>query len=544
MSRSMALAQDVVDALIAEGVREVVLAPGSRSGPLALVLFEADERGALRLHVRIDERTAGFLALGMAKASHRAVPVVTTSGTAVANLHPAMLEAKHARINLVVISADRPARLRGTGANQTTNQVGIFGDVAYAGLTATTPAKDMVSRLLESAGVGPAHLNIEFDEPLIGDVAAGPPRGVAGQGSATRPDLAQRRPATQAVEELLKPDQSTVVVAGDNATQGARRLAEAGNWPLFAEPSSGSRTGRQAIAPYRLLLEHSPLARQIRRVVVFGHPTLSRPVNALLDRDDIDTIVVGADMGDFPNEGSRARLVGAVSVADRAASTWLDLWRTDAAAASGAIDAVINDGPLNGYVIARTVADAVAPGGLLYVGSSNAIRDLDLVGVPTPVGSKRVTFANRGLSGIDGTVSSAIGAALGRPSATAHALLGDLTFLHDANGLLIGSAEPRPDLTVIIASDDGGSIFATLEQGAPAFGEAFERVYATPTGADIAAICQAFGIDHQLVSTRERLAAALLSPADGIRVVEARIGRQDRRELAGQLSAAVRDALI
>ncbi len=543
MSRSMALAQNVVDALIAGGVREVVLAPGSRSGPLALVLFEADKHGALRLHVRVDERTAGFLALGMAKASHRAVPVVTTSGTAVANLHPAMLEAKHARINLVAISADRPARLRGTGANQTTNQVGIFGDVAYAGLSATMRGKDVVRKLLESAGAGPAHLNIEFDEPLIADPATD-----ADRNSQTFADVDRATPragssATQVVEELLQPDQSTVVVAGDNATQAARRIAEAGNWPLFAEPSSGSRTGDHAIAPYRLLLEHSPLARQIQRVIVFGHPTLSRPITALLERDDINTIVVGADLFDFPNEGRHARLVGAVVVAERAASGWLDQWRTHAVAAASAIESLIYDGPLNGYVIARTVADAVAPGGLLYVGSSNAIRDLDLVGVPTMVGSKRVTFANRGLSGIDGTVSSAIGAALGRPSATAHALLGDLTFLHDANGLLIGSTEPRPDLTVVVASDDGGSIFATLEQGAPAYTEAFERVYATATGADIAAVCQGFGVDHKMVHTHEQLAAALLLPAAGIRVVEAKIERHDRRELARRLSVAVRDAI-
>jgi len=537
MSSSTELAHSVVDELLAHGVREVVLAPGSRSGPLALALYDADKAGALRLHVRVDERTAGFLALGMAKASLRRVPVVTTSGTAVANLHPAVLEAKHSRVRLLAISADRPAALRGTGANQTTNQERIFGEIPYAGLAPGAEPGAEIAGLLEAAAAGPAQLNLEFDEPLITSTLRW--REQSGGGPAEK--ATALLPPAEAV--VLAAGKRTVVVAGDNAGPPARILAEAGNWPLFAEPSSGSRTGHNPIGAYRLLLQHSPLAGQIDRVIVFGHPTLSRPVSALLARADLEIIVVGEDLHGFPNKGEHSQLIPAAAVDATDGPRWLETWREQGRLADAAIAAMIDGRDLTGYAIAREVAAAVPPCGLLYVGSSNSIRDLDLVGPPFTVGERRLTLANRGLAGIDGTLSSAIGAALARPSTKAIAYLGDLTFLHDINGLLIGPGEPRPDLTIVVASDDGGSIFATLEQGAPEYAGSFERVYATPTGADISGLCLAFGITHNAVDTCGALAAALTEESTGIRVIEATIGRADRRNLTALLSDAVRDAV-
>ncbi|MCW2747030.1 MAG: 2-succinyl-5-enolpyruvyl-6-hydroxy-3-cyclohexene-carboxylate synthase, partial [Nocardioidaceae bacterium] len=170
------------------------------------------------------------------------------------------------------------------------------------------------------------------------------------------------------------------------------------------------------------------------------------------------------------------------------------------------------------------------------VGSSNPIRDLDLMMAPTPVGEKRLTLANRGLAGIDGTISTAIGAALARTSSRAIAYLGDLTFLHDANGLLIGPHEPRPDLTIVVASDDGGSIFSTLEPGEDTYAPAFERVFGTPTRADIGDLCAAYGIPHTRVATREALREALGQATDGIRVVEATLDRTRRRALANAVN--------
>lgn len=517
---SIDIARDIVQDLIDIGVREAVLSPGSRSGPLALALAAADEAGALRLHVRVDERSAGFLALGLAKVSSRWVPVVTTSGTALANLHPALLEAKHAGVRVLAISADRPARLRGTGANQTTDQVEFFGGVPYGDA-------DLVD-FLGSVRRGPAQFNVEFDEPLIAPVELSfTPRAPGEHG----PRWDQR------VGQPLSIDDGTVVVAGDDAGPPARIFAERAGLPLFAEPSSGSRNGANTIVAYRLLLAYAPIAKEITRVIVFGHPTLSRPISALLGRTDLDVLVAADDLSLFPHEPGHAQLVGINPTPESQADPrWLQAWLEADRVANEAIDTVL-DGTTP-YDVARTVSAALPAEGLLFIGSSNPIRDLDLVARPYTVGERRLVIANRGLAGIDGTLSSAIGAALARNSSRSFAYLGDLTFLHDVNGLLIGPNEPRPDLTIVVASDDGGSIFTTLEQGGPEYAAAFERVYATPTGASIGGVCAAYGIDYQLVAPSE-LAEVLDLPTPGIRVIEVPISRDNRRELAARISDAV-----
>ncbi len=521
---SAGTARAVVERLLELGVREAVVAPGSRSGPLALALAEADREGALRLHVRLDERTAGFLALGMAKASRRPVPVLTTSGTAVANLHPAMLEALHAGVRVVALTADRPSRLRGTGANQTTDQRSIFPGVPYV---------EDVADLDPSAG--PVQLNVELDEPLLEGPAAGGFRP-------TQAGPAERHPL-RGDTVVLEPGPLTVVVAGDDAGPAARVAAEAGGWPLLAEPSSGARTGTHAVATYRLLLAHSPLADRIQRVASFGHPTLSRPVTRLLARADIEVVHVGT-AATFPvGVDERVTLTGGVEVAGADTTGWLGEWRHADVSARAAVAVMLAaDADVSPYDVARTVAAAVPPGGLLVVGSSNPIRDLDVMAAPFPVGERRLVLANRGLAGIDGTISTAVGAALAREG-RALAYMGDLTFLHDANGLLMGPAEPRPDLTIVVASDDGGSIFHTLEQGEPAYAAHFERVFGTPTGVRIGAVCAAHGVEHQVVRTTRELSAALDRPSTGIRVVEVPLRRERRRELAAALSAAVRVAV-
>jgi 2-succinyl-5-enolpyruvyl-6-hydroxy-3-cyclohexene-1-carboxylate synthase len=507
----------LIHRLITFGVRDAVLAPGSRSGPLAVGLAEADRTGALRLHVRVDEREAAFLALGLAKASRRLVPVVTTSGTAVANLHPAMLEALHADVRVLAVTADRPARLRGTGANQTTDQRQIFPGVPFA------------DRLDELTG-RTQHLNLELDEPLLEPVEwdfqpLGPPAWTMSVPQQSEPTTLPLGPRT-------------VVVAGDDARQPARVLARDARWPLLAEPSSGSRNG-QALVAYRQLLAHSALAEEIDRVVSLGHATLTRPVSRLLARTDIPIVHVGSQ-ATFPvPAGPNVTFVDHVEVDGADDGEWLDAWLAADALATAAIDGLTDGTP---YEVARAVSAAVPPGGLLFVGSSSPVRDLDLVARPYPVGEKRLILANRGLAGIDGVLSSAIGAALGRPSSRAIAYVGDLTFLHGSNGLLIGPGEPRPDLTIVVASDDGGSIFTTLEQGAPDYAASFERVFATPTGADIGRLCAGYGIDHRLVPTTG-LAAALAEAVAGIRVLEVPVDRTGRRELDARIAAEVRAVL-
>lgn len=513
--RAVGVARRFVMLMLAWHVTDAVLAPGSRSGPLALALAAADEQGLIRLHVRVDEREAGFLALGLAKASRRLVPVVTTSGTAVANLHPAMLEALHADVPVLAVTADRPARLRGTGANQTTDQREIFPGIPF------------IDRVNAIAG-GPAHLNLELDEPLVEPIDWDFPSGSA-VSSLSMPG----EPLT------LEPGPRTVVVAGDDAKQPARILARDAGWPLLAEPSSGSRNG-EALVAYRMLLAHSPLAEQIERVVSFGHATISRPVTQLLSRTDIEIVHVGTQETFPVPAGKNVRLAEAVDHVGEDDPAWLAAWHEADAKATGAIDALL-DGTTP-YDVARTINAAVPPEGLLFIGSSNPIRDLDLVARPYTVGERRLIIANRGLAGIDGTLSSAIGAALARTSSRSIAYVGDLTFLHGSNGLLIGPGEPRPDLTIVVANDDGGSIFSTLEQGAPEYAATFERVYATPTGADIAALCQAYGIQHRRVEPAD-LAAALDEHVAGIRVLEVPVDRAGRRDLTARIGVAVRAAL-
>jgi len=516
---STELARAVVTALVEAGVREVVIAPGSRNAPLSFAVYDAERAGLLRLHTRVDERSAGFLALGLTKTGARAA-VMCTSGTAVANLHPAALEAAHAGVPLVVVTADRPARLRSTGANQTTDQVGVFGPLL--GTRDVADVADVDPDELWSAD-GPVHWNVQLDEPLVPDGPWAPPA------IESRPRRERMRPA---IHETIDAATPTVVVAGDDAGPPARQLAEAAGWPLLAEPSSGSRTGRTALRTYRLLLS-SPLAERIERVVVFGHPTLSRPVSRLLARADVRVLAAPA-RGVWPDRPFRvdAPLLTAPEIIGDPDPAWLEEWREADRTTGRELDRLLAGEGLTPYAVAGAVARALPPGGQLVVGASNPIRDLDLMIGGWEVGARRKVLANRGLAGIDGVVSTAIGAALGRPHSTRTiALVGDVTFLHDANGLVLGPEEPRPDLTIVVSNDDGGSIFATLEQGAAEYADAFERLFGTPHRAALGALCAASRTPHLRVTSLGELEQALASPNGGIEVIEAVVGRADRRAL-------------
>ena len=527
MTPSRLLATWLLDELVARGLTDVVLCPGSRNAPISFALA-ADDR--IRLHTRIDERTAAFLALGLAKGSHRPVAVVTTSGTAAANLHPAVLEAAHAGVPLVAVTADRPARLRGTGANQTTDQVRLFGTAAgFADLTAPDD-----EALAAAWRAGPVHLNLQLDDPLVPDARDqrdGPRRSDPRHADQEGPNVSDYR-STASDPTPLTPGPLTVVVAGDDAGPPARQLAQRGEWPLLAEPSSGSRTGANPIRTYRLLLG-THLGARVERAVVFGHPTLSRPVQQLLARADVEVVSVRAG-GRWPDRPYAVAFEhAAVSVESQADTGWLEEWRAADRDLSRRIDAFVADQPgLTPYDVARVVDATNPPGGLLVVGASNPIRDLDLMAGAHPVGERRMVLANRGLAGIDGTLSTAIGAALARPHSTrAVAYVGDVTFLHDLTALVIGPDEVRPDLTIVVANDDGGSIFATLEQGGEAHAASFEKLFGTPHGVDLGALCAATRTPHWRVTDRAELAHALANPNGGIEVVEAVVRRDDRRAL-------------
>jgi 2-succinyl-5-enolpyruvyl-6-hydroxy-3-cyclohexene-1-carboxylate synthase len=382
---STALATAVVDELVRGGVREAVLSPGSRNAPLSFALHAADRAGRLRLHVRIDERTAGFLALGLSKAARRPVAVVTTSGTAAVNLHPAVVEADYSGVPLVLLTADRPAELRGVGANQTIDQLGLYGESVrhFAELsTDTAPSAEqqrgVVTAALAAARTGPVHLDVAFRDPLVPDATGPTDRAAVDDASAPT----SWRPEQPSSVTRLAAGPRTVVVAGDGAGWEARWVAEAASWPLLAEPSSGSRSGPNALAAYRLLLDR--LGPEIERVVVFGRPTLSRPVTELLSRGDVELVVVPGS-GRVVDLGPIRPLVAeAVAPAwvDKEAQRaqpddWLLLWlRTDSCARRAVADVL--DDTLTGPSVARLVAATLPAHGLLVAGSSSAVRDLDL----------------------------------------------------------------------------------------------------------------------------------------------------------------------
>ncbi|WP_372727181.1 2-succinyl-5-enolpyruvyl-6-hydroxy-3-cyclohexene-1-carboxylic-acid synthase [Nocardioides sp.] len=523
------LARAVVSALIEAGLTDVVIAPGSRNAPLSFAAYDAAEAGLLRLHTRIDERSAGFLALGLTRGGARTA-VICTSGTAVANLHPAVLEAAHAAVPLVVVSADRPARLRGTSANQTTDHLGLFGPLVATTNLADAAETAEVAGLLDALGgaAGPLHLNVQLDEPLLPDDTWSP--GVV---RAERSARAARPEPT-----LLRFGPRTVVVAGDDAGPPARVLAEQAGWPLLAEPTSGSRTGDHALRCYRLLLD-GELGRRIERVVVAGHPTLSRPVARLLGRADVEVLEIPA-AGAWAERPFRVEArADAWAVEGTDDPAWLAEWREADASVARQLDRLLASEPeLTPHEVAGAVSRAVPPSGLLVVGASSPIRDLDLMVAHYEVGDRRKVIANRGLAGIDGVVSTAIGAALGRTHGSRNlALMGDVTFLHDANGLLLGPAEARPDLTIVVVNDDGGSIFTMLEQGAPEHADRFEALFGTPHGVDLASLCAATRTPHWKVDSLGELEHALASPNGGIEVVEAVVRRDNRRELDARIRA-------
>lgn len=693
------------------GVRQAVLSPGSRCAPLAYALEEAEAAGEVSLRVTLDERSAGFIALGASRAHllagvRRPVAVVTTSGTAVANLHPAVAEADAAGVPLLVLSADRPHELVGTGANQTTEQTCLFGraprlvvdlpaDVtAEVGRAAGPALAGQVRRaVLAAAGAlsndpGPAQVNVRFRPPLapghqqgVGaraldrpPLAPGPGPGLTGSGPgpgapeaasapspfpapvppsapaafpvpapntlpATGPgfdgsldpaDPLRTLPATgptwevdlvwQAAsagcptprppghhrhgrggrdQEALTPQDLGLVVAGDlpDPRLGALavELADLLGWPLLAEPTSLARQGGNALPRYAELLargDGADLASRVRRVVVVGHPGLSRPVTALLGREDLEVTVLAdraqvidvagtagriigvrpgyrtcetlrgggpgapaqtgaspgqgergasappqADAGPSPSAAAVVRLMGAAP----APATWLTAWRQAAAGLAAASpspdvraprgadaadgcgpDAGCRPGPLGADAAALAVwRSCTGPGApLLVLGSSTTIRRLDRlapVGVPAPT-----AVANRGLAGIDGTVATAVGLALGarRP---VRLLLGDLAGLHDVMSLGRGRHEQVPDLQVIVCDDAGGAIFTGLEYARVPGAGRFSRLFATPQTGDLGGLAQALGARVHRPADLADLRRLLAQPVVGTSLVHLRL---------------------
>ncbi|WP_309081199.1 2-succinyl-5-enolpyruvyl-6-hydroxy-3-cyclohexene-1-carboxylic-acid synthase [Zhihengliuella sp.] len=575
---SLEVARLLLDELLEQGVGHLLLSPGSRSAPLAYAAAEAESAGRLAVHVRIDERDAGFTALGLALASGAPVAVATTSGTAVGELLPAVMEADHAGVPLVVLSADRPAELHGTGANQTTRQSGIFGTHVRAevGVPAGADPRTRLEPVLTALagcgarGVGPVHVNVEFRDPLVpddGDSLAGASRSRGtGSRTAAAPAVepaagraAVRQPAVSAAD---LPRRRTVVVAGHGAGAEAERFARVLDLPLLAEPSSNARFGPNAIGPYRVLLGYfaghgdapAPSGERIERVVVFGRPTLSRPVARLLADARIPSALYVPDPVGWFEPGRRREAVIAdldelAAFAGAGPAWWLDAWRGAAELAEAAVEQVLEAerrGGLTGPDVARAVWEAALE--QLVIGSSNAIRDADLWAPPAAGAGERRVYANRGLAGIDGTVATATGIATagtsGPEGARTCLLVGDVTFLHDVGGLLLGDGEIEPPLDVVVLNDAGGAIFSTLEHGqvaaGGAYGDAVERLFGTPHRVRLEALAEAYGLDYAAVRTLEELRAVLAaSPARPRRIIDVALLRDRVVERNGRITQAL-----
>jgi 2-succinyl-5-enolpyruvyl-6-hydroxy-3-cyclohexene-1-carboxylate synthase len=551
---STAQARVVVDELARCGVRQFVVCPGSRNAPLSMALARAADAGRITLHVRIDERSAAFFALGLAR-SGQSVAVAVTSGTAVANLHPAVLEAHHSGKPVLLLTADRPVELYGTGANQVIDQRAVFGGAAAfvdfpiaetrAGQNAVWRA--LICRAVAAAARGPVQINVPLREPLVPDGNDDWPESLAGR-SGDRPWTVVPPTVTPAgpVVPDLGPRPLLVLGDGDQAllTDAARTAAAAG-WPVLAEPTATGAAFAGGAEPIRhgtLIVNADTPALRPTGVVIAGRPTLTRWVARLMRA--ADTVHVVDENPQWTDAAHVATSVGRrLSPADLVGApadpAWLTRWRDADDTISGVVAKFLADQPWpTGLGVAREILAALPPDAVLFLGSSNPIRLVDLVAVPRA--DLRV-HANRGVAGIDGSVSTASGLSIGLGTQS-YALLGDLTFLHDTNGLLLGPDEQRPDLTVFVLNDVGGGIFSLLEQGAPAHESSFERVFGTPHQVHIEHLCAAHGVPHRQVRTVDELHTAA-AERGGLRVAEIRVPRDGLRELHAALAAAVRDAI-
>ncbi|MGI5330852.1 2-succinyl-5-enolpyruvyl-6-hydroxy-3-cyclohexene-1-carboxylic-acid synthase [Actinomadura nitritigenes] len=550
MNPATALATVLVDELLRCGMTDAVLAPGSRSAPLALALHAAEEAGRVRLHVRIDERSASFLGLGLAKRSGRPVALVCTSGTAAANFHPAVVEAHESGVPLIVLTADRPPELRDTGANQTIDQVKLYGTAARwsteVGVPENRPGmvaywRSLVSRawgLAQAPVPGPVHLNAAFREPLIpdGDESWCEPLDGDATGAWTKV-----RAATPGSVLHVPPTRRGVLVVGDGAVNVKRYVAAASmaGWPVLSEPNGNARYGDHALTSHHFLLGIPEFVERHRPevVVTLGKPGLSRPLLSLLRRAE-EHIVLAPDLAHWPDPVRSATQVApeieipVVSGDD----AWLKSWRSADLVAAAAVDAVLDGVPeVSEPRLARDLVAAMPGGSLLFTAASMPIRDLDQV--MRPRRGIRI-MASRGASGIDGLISTAIGAALAH-SGRSYALLGDLAFLHDQNGLVIGPYDRRPDLAIVVVNNQGGGIFSLLPQAALA--GPFERVFGTPHQVDLEAVAAAHGVPYRRLEAAADVPKAMAG--EGLRIVEARTDRDANAVLHAEMRKAAHTAV-
>ena len=602
------LARAVVASLVEAGVKRVVISPGSRNAPLTYALSDAAQAGYLQLRVVVDERSAAFVALGASRSDWlheglaRPAVAVMTSGSAVANAHPAVVEADAAGVPLIILSADRPHALVNTGASQTTVQTGIFGAATrYQADLGDTNASDAVANQVRRAVAaasgrlsldpGPVHLNVRLAPPL----APAAPWQVPHLEPKTH-WLRARKPLAEQLNGVtvsqvgcrlgLDPARRGVIVVGDNdeaeLAHYAAALAHAWGWPLLAEPTSLVRTDANAVAAYSALLaggdgsasgDGAQLSQEIEQLLVVGHPTLTRPIGALLAREDIYQVVLtnrarwsdvsgqaayvttleqalsslnipgggdGAEAGADADAGGDASAsagagAGAGVGKNAPSSLWLQRWlqagqqQLNATSVTKAAQMALTTWQATSQYESHSQSTAIHSDGLessvtLMAASSMTIRYLDarlpagkqLKKMPGPV------VANRGLAGIDGTISTAVGLAWasGQP---VRVIIGDLAAAHDLTGLVKAVTETEVDLQVIVLDDHGGKIFSGLEYGASELSNYFLRFFTTAQQVDFAQAAAAFGTHVSVIDDVDGLQSLLSKTIEGRSLVHVKL---------------------
>jgi 2-succinyl-5-enolpyruvyl-6-hydroxy-3-cyclohexene-1-carboxylic-acid synthase len=582
---NFAFAQTLIGELHAAGVAAAVVCPGSRSTPLTLAI--ARERG-IDCTVHLDERSAAFHALGRAKVDGRPVVLVCTSGTAGANFAPAVAEACHARVPLIVLTADRPPELRAWAAPQTMEQ-----RLLYAGFTrwseeAPCPSEDVgpgYARALARRAVGeatgaapgPVHLNLPFREPLLPTALPADTRPARAPSTAEMSSTIAAPPATVEVDTAwddadagplarLATTRKGVLVCGADPWDpslpvAVQRLAHALDWPVLADPASGLRAGAATdealIAGADLLLRHEATAAALRPelVVRIGAAPTSKAVNQWLARHAEAEVWIVDPAGGYRDPQHRAtrRLrmsprrfcalaqAAATTHPSAQSSAWRSNWQQADRIARTAVAAVLDRDPrLLTPQLARTLWSQLPADALLYAANSMAVRDVDSFAGPRPAALR--LLANRGVNGIDGQVSAALGAAAAWPGPTV-LWCGDLTLLHDLGGLLAGRMHDQ-DLTIVASNDDGGGIFEYLPVSQAIPRPEFETLFAVPHGLDLAALGNGLGWQGVRVDSQDEFAHALQRALRGGRhLIEVPVDRAANTALHGALAHAVRDSL-
>ncbi|MCX6451649.1 MAG: 2-succinyl-5-enolpyruvyl-6-hydroxy-3-cyclohexene-1-carboxylic-acid synthase [Actinobacteria bacterium] len=510
MNDSTLQAEALADALYSVGVRDVVIAPGSRSAPLALALARRDQ---FNRHIHIDERSAGFVALGISKASGRPVATVCTSGTATANFHPAVLEASHSDVPLIVITADRPSELQGIGSNQTTNQSTLYGSALrhFLEIEAGTSLEwiDRFNSAVDGLN-GPMQINIAFREPLLpegeADTQVIPAFEVSAQAKKMAPTLS---------ELGITSGQRGVVVVGHGLGTFSRQEISAWatrlGWPVVAEdPLSHSAAIQHASLLVGTTFASEKLQPEV--ALVIGKIGLSRSVMALITRT---SRVIGIDSHhevSNPLRKNEVQLAALPRVDVDADPNWLKAWHQASAKVADALALPT----WSEQKLAAIFARSLSSGSSLFIGSSRPIRDIEAFAAPrADIG----VFGNRGLAGIDGNISTAIGISRARSGRT-FAYLGDIAFLHDINALL----NDAPDLTVVVVDNNGGGIFSTLPQRGI---DHFEEIFGTPHNRDLTAIASGFGVHVTRVANLKDFERALAEDHSVLNVIIAVMPSRD-----------------